>query len=113
MKKVLLVLLTMVLAVSLFANGSAEKEDKTLNRYVVAKIQPFDPADMTDLYTSQIYGDIGEALFGYKYTADTYQLEPVIAAAMPTVSADGLVYTIKLKKKHLFLRSHDGSIPQG
>jgi oligopeptide transport system substrate-binding protein len=113
MKKVLLVLLTMVLAVSLFANGSAEKEDKTLNRYVVAKIQPFDPADMTDLYTSQIYGDIGEALFGYKYTADTYQLEPVIAAAMPTVSADGLVYTIKLKKNIFFYDPMMEVFPKG
>jgi len=97
MKKTVLVLALMLITAGLFATGADEGEGKVLNRYVVAKIQPFEPADMTDLYTSQIYGDIAEALFSYEYLTDTYVLKPEVALAMPEVSADGLTYTIKLR----------------
>ena len=82
------------------AGGEGERGaavDKTLNRYVIAKIQPFDPADMTDLYTHLVYGEIGEALFAYEYLADSYVLRPGVAKEMPTVSSDGLVYTIEMQ----------------
>lgn len=102
MKRVVLVGTLVLLSVALaFAAGQGEgaaQVDKTLNRYVVAKLQPFDPADMTDLYTHMVYGEIGEALFAYDYLADTYQLRPEIAKSMPEVSADGMVYTIELRE---------------
>ncbi|MBN1685716.1 MAG: hypothetical protein JW852_03630 [Spirochaetales bacterium] len=100
MKKLILVLSIICLSAAFtFAEGSAEGAaamDKQLNRYVIAKLQPFDPADMTDLYTSQVYGDIGEALYAYNYLADTYVLKPEVAKSMPKVSADGLTYTIEM-----------------
>ncbi|MBN2658442.1 MAG: hypothetical protein JXR86_15390 [Spirochaetales bacterium] len=108
MKKFVKVLMLSIFALSVTAVlftgcGQAEpKEEKVLNRYVIAKLRPFDPANMTDLYTTQVYGDIAEALFSYKYLADTYQLQPEIAEAMPQVSADGLTYTIKLRKDAFF-----------
>ncbi len=100
MKKLILVLSLICLSAAFaFAEGGAEgaaMADKTLNRYVIAKLQPFDPADMTDLYTHQVYGDIAEALFAYEYLADTYVLRPAVAKSMPEVSADGLTYTIEM-----------------
>jgi oligopeptide transport system substrate-binding protein len=101
MKKLLLVLSLICLSTGLvFAEGGGEGSaamDKTLNRSrITAKIQPFDPADMTHLYTTLVYGEIGEALFAYEYLADNYVLKPEVAKAMPKVSADGLVYTIEM-----------------
>ena len=97
MKKFSLLLVLTLVAAGLFATGADEGKGKVLNRYVVAKLQPFDPADMSDLYTSQVYGDIAEALFSYQYLADNYVLQPEVARAMPEVSEDGLVYTIELR----------------
>jgi len=101
-RKILLLLLVLVVSFTIISCGQGSSKAKTINRYVISKIQPFDPAKMTDLYTASIYGDIGEALFSYKYTTDTYQLQPMIAEAMPEVSADGLTYTIKLRKDAYF-----------
>ncbi len=116
MKKGFLALMLVLLAFSLFLTGCkqevGEKVEKVLNRYVIAKLRPFDPANMTDEYTTQVFGDMSEALFSYKYTADTYQLQPEIAAKMPTVSADGLVYTIKLRKDAFFYDSLGEVFPE-
>ena len=113
-RKLFISLLLVVLAgMALISCSQGPKEAKVLHRYVVSKIQPFDPAKMTDLYTASIYGDIGEALFQYKYTADTYQLEPLIATSMPTVSDDGLVYTIKLRKDAYFYDPLKEVFPKG
>ena len=115
MKKFLFTLLFVTAAIGLFATGSGEGADngKVLNRYVVAKIQPFDPADMTDLYTAQIYGDIAEALFSYEYLTDTYVLKPQIALEMPIVSDDGLTYTIKLREDAYFYDPLKTVFPKG
>jgi oligopeptide transport system substrate-binding protein len=102
MKKALTILLSLSILVLLFSCSGEVKEEKTLNRYIVAKLTPFDPAKVGDEYTNTVMGDMYEALFSYKYTADTYQLEPVIAESMPEVSEDGLVYTIKLRKDAFF-----------
>ncbi|MDC7222387.1 MAG: ABC transporter substrate-binding protein [Spirochaetales bacterium] len=102
MKKVLNVLLTLSLLLLLFSCGSEVEESKTLNRFVLGKLAPFDPAQVGDKYTHQVLGDMYENLYEYKYTTDTYQLEPVIAESMPEVSDDGLVYTIKLRKDAYF-----------
>ncbi len=112
-RKLLLLLMVLAVSFTIISCGQGTSESKTLNRYVVSKIQPFDPAQMTDLYTASIYGDIAEALFSYKYTADTYQLQPMIAAEMPEVSADGLTYTIKLRKDAYFYDPLKEVFPKG
>ena len=82
-----------------FAKGEAEEATaagKVLNRYVSAEPGAFDPAKMADRNTRLVYGDIAEALFAYEYLADNYVLRPEVARSMPSVSADGLVYTIEM-----------------
>ncbi|MDC7218331.1 MAG: ABC transporter substrate-binding protein [Spirochaetales bacterium] len=86
----------------LFSCGGEVSEVKTLNRTVPAKLTPFDPAQISDRYTTMVLGEICESLYEYKYTTDTYQLEPAVAQSMPEVSDDGLIYTIKLRKDAYF-----------
>ena len=107
--------LLLVVSLAVFAGGDKEEmqEEKVLHRYSVAKLQPFDPTQISDLYTHTVYGDIGENLYRYKYLADTYQLEPCIALEMPKVSADGLTYTIKLRKDAYFYDPLKEVFPEG
>lgn len=87
-----------LVSASLLAGCAGKQSEKVLNRPVVSKLQPFNIADLSDLYTSTVAGDVMEGLFEYKYLADAYELEPLIATSMPTVSADGLTYTFTLRK---------------
>lgn len=114
MKRVLFGLpLILLLIISCGSSSVNQGESRTLNKAIVAKILPFDPSGMTDRYTAMVYGDIAENLFAYKYTTDTYQLEPAIAKSMPTVSDDGLVYTIELREDAYFYDPLKEVFPKG
>lgn len=58
----------------------------------------FDPAFTHDSYSAKVHSVIFETLYSYDYMASPVKLIPKTAVAMPEVSADGLKYTIKLKK---------------
>ena len=58
----------------------------------------FDPAFTHDSYSAKVHSVIFETLYSYDYMASPVKLIPKTAVAMPEVSADGLTYTIKLKK---------------
>jgi oligopeptide transport system substrate-binding protein len=58
----------------------------------------FDPAFTHDVYSAKVHSVIFETLYSYDYMASPVKLIPKTAAAMPVVSADGLTYTIQLKK---------------
>lgn len=67
------------------------------------KPRTLDPADSYELAGSLIHYNVGDRL--YTYGLGSTILEPQLAAAMPTVSADGLTYTIPLREGVIF---HDG-----
>jgi len=98
------------LTVAVFAlascSGGGDASKKVLSRSVIAKLKSFDPANLTDLYTTTVAGDALETLYEYKYLADSYELQPLLADGQPTVSADGLTYTIKVRKDAVY---YDGS----
>jgi ABC-type transport system substrate-binding protein len=98
--------LTMVVFALASCAGGADASKKVLNRSVIAKLKSFDPANLTDLYTSTVAGDAMETLYEYKYLADQFELEPLLAEGQPTVSADGLTYTIKIRKDAFY---YDGT----
>ncbi|MEJ7807274.1 MAG: ABC transporter substrate-binding protein [Telluria sp.] len=75
---------------------------KTLRTIFPAAETGFDPAVARDRYTGQVTQAIFEALFTYDYLARPALLVPHAAAALPEVSADGMTYTIRLKKGQLF-----------
>ena len=57
----------------------------------------FDPVQIVDLYSRTITPHIFEALYTYDHLARPAKIKPLTAAAMPEISADWRVWTIKLK----------------
>lgn len=56
-----------------------------------------DPVHASTLYANHLVLNVYDTLYRYQYLARPYQLTPNLASAMPEVSSDGLVYTIRLK----------------
>lgn len=65
-----------------------------------------DPAYMGDDISARIIGNIYDGLLTLK-TDNIYELEPLLAEAMPTVSEDGKTYTFKIKKGVKFHNGYD------
>jgi ABC-type transport system substrate-binding protein len=57
----------------------------------------FDPVQIVDLYSRTITPHIFEALYTYDHLARPAKIKPLTAVAMPEVSADWRVWTIRLK----------------
>ncbi|MDT1779620.1 ABC transporter substrate-binding protein [Acinetobacter baumannii] len=84
-------------SISIFAKSPADP-NKIL-RYVFPTAETgFDPAYVHDLYSAHVLTSIFETLYTYDYLARPAKLIPHLATAMPEVSADGLTYTIHIKK---------------
>jgi len=90
---------------ALILNGCTKKEletEKVLHIRTVAQIKGLDPIMSNDLYSSNEAGRVYEGLLQFHYLKRPYELIPQLAESMPTVSADGLSYTFKIKKGVLF-----------
>ena len=61
-----------------------------------------DPVQSATRYASLMTTSIYDQLYEYKYLARPFELKPRLAEALPEVSADGLVYTIRMKKGVLY-----------
>ena len=72
--------------------------DTTINIAVKANIKGLDPIRANDLYSSMAIANIFEGLLEYNYLKRPFTLQPALADGMPTVSADGLTHTFKIKK---------------
>ncbi len=66
------------------------------------RIRSFDPAKAGDVASALAIARIYETLYQYAYLERPYRLEPLLAVAMPTVSEDGLTYTIPLRRGIFF-----------
>lgn len=62
-----------------------------------AIIRGFDPAKVNDQASGFCIMRVYEGLLQHSYLARPFQLEPWLCEAMPEVSADGLVYTFKIR----------------
>ena len=71
-------------------------------RLTTARIRGFDPAHAGDQASVVATGRIYEGLLQYAYWDRPYRVEPLLAAAMPEVSADRLVWRISLRKGIFF-----------
>ncbi|TAN36980.1 MAG: hypothetical protein EPN23_07025 [Verrucomicrobia bacterium] len=67
-----------------------------------SRIRSMDPALTTDVSSALAVAKIYETLLQYAYLDRPYHVEPLLAAAMPEVSADGLTYTFKLRHEIYF-----------
>ncbi|MEM7382941.1 MAG: ABC transporter substrate-binding protein [Bacteroidota bacterium] len=70
--------------------------EKVLVTVSNAQIKGLDPIQGTDVYIVREIAKVCEGLLEYHYLKRPYELVPNLAAAMPTVSDDQLVYTFKL-----------------
>lgn len=94
-----------LLVTSLTLMGCTKKQnydEKVLNVVVSAKVKGLDPVNAGDTYSSAEIARVYEGLLEYHYLKRPYQLQPNLAASMPTVSDDGLTYTFKIKKGVMF-----------
>lgn len=64
------------------------------------KLRTLDPADAYELISGNILYNLGDRL--YDYEIGTNQLVPKLATALPTLSSNGLTYTIPIRKGVLF-----------
>jgi peptide/nickel transport system substrate-binding protein len=69
-----------------------------------AQVKTLDPADAYEQSSAAVIYNLGDRL--YTYIPGTTELQPQLAKALPTISADGLTYTIPLRQGVIF---HDGT----
>jgi ABC-type dipeptide/oligopeptide/nickel transport system permease component/ABC-type transport system substrate-binding protein len=70
-----------------------------------------DPVHAATVYSNYVIRAAYDTLYAYEYLARPYELEPNLAAAMPEISPDGLVYTIPIKQGVRFV--DDDAFPHG
>jgi len=74
-------------------------------RYVAlsSKVRSMDPGDIGDVTSSTMAANIYETLYQYHYLKRPYELIPCLAEAMPEISDNGLVYTIRIRPDVFFV----------
>jgi ABC-type transport system substrate-binding protein len=70
-----------------------------------------DPAHAASIYANFLVVNLYDTLYRYRYLARPYELEGNLAEALPQVSADGLIYTIRIKPGVQFI--DDPAFPEG
>ncbi len=70
-----------------------------------------DPVHASTIYANFLVVNLYDTLYRYQYLARPYQLAPNLAESLPEVSADGLIYTIRIKPGVRFI--DDPSFPEG
>ena len=82
-------------ALALFAFSGVSAEEAVFRR-MLERVDSMDPAHATSVYAARAIQMCYEPLLEFDYHARPYRLIPALAAAMPEVSGDGLVYTFKI-----------------
>lgn len=82
---------------------SAVDNDEPALRLTTSRIRGFDPAHALDEPTVRATGRLYEGLLQYAHKERPYRLEPLLAAAMPTVSEDGLTWRFELRRGIYFV----------
>lgn len=101
--KKLVVPITLLAAVvlSVFLGGCTKRSatvENALQIPLAANLSSLDPAQSSNLYTNTVVPNIYETLLQYHYLKRPLTVTPLLAAAMPEVSKDGLTHTFKIKK---------------
>ncbi|MEM7082299.1 MAG: ABC transporter substrate-binding protein [Pseudomonadota bacterium] len=101
-----IVILAQMLGACSCSDNTAPTEQAGLKVYRVALDQTprdLDPAHSSTLYQNHIVLNLYDTLYSYEYLARPYKLKPRLAVELPEVSADGLTYTIRLRKGVRFM----------
>ncbi|MBD2068834.1 peptide ABC transporter substrate-binding protein [Leptolyngbya sp. FACHB-671] len=84
--------------------ASEEAGSSRITMGTTQKVETLDPADAYTIFTGILLYNMGDRL--YTYEPGTTDLVPQLATEMPTVSDDGLTYTIPLREG---VTLHDGT----
>ena len=88
-----------VFAATPAADATAKPGDKKILRVLFSSAETsFDPARVSDLYSRTITAHIFESLYTYDHLARPPRIKPLTAAALPEVSADFKVWTIRIAR---------------
>jgi ABC-type transport system substrate-binding protein len=79
------------------AQAQADAGRKVVRWSFPAAETGFDPAQVSDLYSNTVIPHIIEAPLEYDFLANPAKLKPRTAAAMPEISADARVFTVRLR----------------
>ena len=91
--------LTIVVSILLSAlptAGTAQQSKVLRYAFPIAETG-FDPVQITDLYSRTVTPHIFDALYRYDHLARPFKIKPNTAVAMPEVSSDFRVWTVKLR----------------
>ncbi|MGF1492468.1 MAG: ABC transporter substrate-binding protein, partial [Microcoleaceae cyanobacterium] len=83
---------------------SRTPESSRISIGTTLKLRTLDPADAYEVISANLLYNLGDAL--YDYELGKADLIPKLATALPTISSDGLTYTIPLRQGVVF---HDGA----
>jgi oligopeptide transport system substrate-binding protein len=83
----------------------------TFHAYFPNEMKGFDPVVADEEVRNYCVQNVYDSLYEYEWLKRPYELKPCLAAAMPTVSADGLTWTIPLQKGVVF--ADDPCFPGG
>ena len=70
-------------------------------------IQNLDPAYSYDIADSAVIDNVCETLYVINWSDSSFPIVPLLATTLPTISSDGLEYTISLRQGVYF---HDGTL---
>jgi ABC-type transport system substrate-binding protein len=80
-------------------NGGEQDGERRVLRIAFRSAETsFDPARISDVYSRVVTSHIFEAPYGYDPLVRPVKVVPVLAEAMPEVSADFRVWTVRLKR---------------
>ena len=112
--KISILLLLVAIAIWFYAKrnkASQKTPKKVLETAIENQVNTMDPAYAKDDYSQNEVAKVYEGLLEYHYLKRPYELVPNLAAAMPTVSDDQLVYTFQVQQG---IKFHDDScFPEG
>ena len=87
-----------VLALAAAATGIASAAEPKVLRYAFRIAETgFDPAQINDLYSRIVTANIFEAPLAFEFLARPVRLRPGTAAALPEVSPDHTVFTLRIR----------------
>ena len=113
--RTLLVIMTLAMTASCDSpSPGTEPDDNSYSIYrhsMDGAPSSLDPAQASNIYANFLAVNLFDTLYRYKYLARPYELEPNLAETLPQVSADGLIYTIRIKPGVHFI--DDPSFPDG
>ncbi len=95
------------------AGCTKQRDTGARELYLVSpeKFFGYDPIQSSDMYSANEIGKVYEGLYEFHPLKRPYELLPNIAEALPTVSEDGLTYTVKIHKGVFF--HHDEAFSSG